>query len=505
MHALLIAETTPKLMKLAAFARTTAPDVHWTTATTGAFSVAVDKVDTKNQQPRLKLKHKLPLNRIITMAADVNTVYLATDPNGRGELLAADVAEQLLGRYPELQVYRLRLDRLTSPAFRKAFAASSCIDQRTAESMRVARMLNFLVQSRTQQLTGRPGGRAVLPLLAEVAGMQRPGQARIRLRLASGLELLSDFGPVEQVADVFEQVRTHVPVMDVRSEKWVRHPPARYDVNRLQQDGCRLLGMRGIEVASQTEQLYCGGYIARDHVFDADYVMQARSELEAFGDAPAEMQQGKTGAWIESLVVSPCIVPVNLPCLPSDVPKPVRPVYRLIWANTLCSFAQPMHVRVDSVELDVDGLRFRGEATVPLSLGFDNVSFGLFYCRGSRNSIGDVRDVEDARMFGGGPFESEVLQRLTMPLRSPAVTIRAAENAGYIGFDGPELVVLEYGETVLQKLRDNVPQLLDDGMFTATELYLESDRDVRELVGPWCRWAEQVSTAVKKRGVAYLR
>jgi DNA topoisomerase IA len=358
--------------------------------------------------------------------------------------------------------------------------------------MRVSRIINFLVSTRIQTLTGRPSGRAVLPLLGQVSCAERSGQARIRLRLGSGVSFVSDFYAEQQVRSVLERVRLEVPVFRVESVETELSPPFLYDVWRLQRDGCRVLGARAIEVASQLEQLYHGGYVARDHTVSEQYVASARAELAAFGDAAGEVPELLTGT-----------VPTNLRCLPSDVPKPVRQVYRLIWANTLCAFGQPMRVQRETACFTIDGVRFRAESIVPLSAGFDHVGFGLFYRRGH---IGQSRAVEEARMFGSGPFEHELLDTLQLRLSNPALALKAAENIGYIGFDGPEVTVLELGAAVLDTVRKQVPQLLDAGLFDAVERHLDVDgRDPQELLESWSRWAESVTRAVKRRSVAYLR
>lgn len=493
MHALIIAETTPKLMKLASFARTTVRDHHWKSATTGAFTVAVDRFDFHNRQPRLKLKHKVQLNRIVALTADVDAVYIATDPTARGDLLAADLSDQLLARYPDRQIYRLRLQQLTAQDFSSAMQVSVPINSRYVDSMRVSRSLNFLVRTRVETLTGRPSGRAVLPLLARLAGLERPGQSRLRVRLASGVEFVSQFGPTESVAAVLEKLRSwgEVPRLQVTKAQQLLEPPELYRVWRLQQDGCRILGARAIEIASQTEQLYSSGYIGVDHQVDRAYRDEVRRELQGYGDAAAA-----------DCEVAAAIVPVQIRCLPSDVPKPVRPVYRLIWANTLCSFGRSMQVECEEATFVVDGLRFSARSCIPLSRGFDRTSFGLFYRRGR---IGQTRAIEESRMFGGGPFESELLQNLALPYDNPAYVIKAATNLEYIGFDGVEALVLEPGRSVLQTVEHSLPQLLDRQMFAATETFLRSRHDPYELVEPWSWWAETVAKPVKKREVAYLR
>lgn len=251
MHALLIAESTPKLMRLASFARTVVPEIHWQTVTTGAFTRTVDRFDTRTMRATFKSKHKMQVNRIVALATDAEVVWIATDPTPRGELLAADLADHILDRYPDRQIRRLRINRMTSEAFRAAYDNYDTINRRKADSMRVSRVINFLVSTRIESLTGKPSGRAVLPLLSQVRQMERDGQARIRLRLGSGVQFISEFCPEQAVRNVLERVRTEVPRFTVETAEWTLEPPVLYDTWRLQQDGCRVLGARAIEVASQ--------------------------------------------------------------------------------------------------------------------------------------------------------------------------------------------------------------------------------------------------------------
>ena len=462
MHALLITETTPKLMKLSAFARTTVRDNHWKVVTTGAFTVA-----------------------------DADIVYLATDPTPRGDLLAVDVAEQILARYPERQLQRLRVNEMTESAFAAGMQETTPLNGANASSLRVGRILNHLVSTRVQALTGRPSGRAVLPLLSRIAELERPG-GRIVVMLTSGVRFES--ATIEKPAAVFDQIGAEVPRFTIENQQLTLPSPRPYRTATLQRDGCRILGARAIEVASQTEQLYHGGYIAQDRALDEPYVEAGRRELVTFGDVPGERVPG--GRFI---------VPVDLQLLPSDVPRPIRPVYRLIWANTLCSLARSMPVRIERAAFVLGGARFTAESVVPLEQGFDHASFGLFYRRGC---IGKSQTVDTRRAFGPGPFEHELLDDIgdLLPYKNPALVLKAAENLGYIGFDGQEVVILDYGRTVLETVETNVPQLLDGQCFASTERYLEaSEHDPSELIEPWSRWADCVSRAVKKRGVAYLR
>lgn len=492
MHALIVAEATPRLNKLASFARTAASDHHWLSAVTGSFTVTIDKFDTKALTARYRLRDKAKLNRVVGMAADVDAVYLAMDTTPRGDLLAADVAEYLLSRYPDRQVYRLQLRSLTLEHFREAFADVTPVGSGGAEQMRVSRIINHLVGSRVETLTGRPSGRAVLPLTARLAELERTGRSRMRVRLTSGVEFTSDFAETARVATVAERLQKwgEVPRLVITKRNETLAPPSLYSTEGLQHDACLVLGVRAIEAASQTAQLYDAGYLARFHPIDDRYRTEAREELEGFGDVVGDGPVG-TG-----------VVPVHLRCLPSDVPKPVRCLYRIVWANTLCSFGCAMQMEVEDAEFVVDGLRFRASSYVPQSRGFDRASLGLFYRRGR---IGKTRAIENRRMFGGGPFEYELIAGLGLPVDNPAYVIKAASNLEYIGFDGIETVLMDHGRFVLDTVGKSIPQLLDRDLFASTETFLKSQHDPGELVEPWATWADAVLKPVKKREIAYLR
>ena len=492
MHALLIAETTPKLLRLSGLARSIATDLHWKAVTTGAFSVQIDRFDVRTGRPRIKMTNRLQLNRIVTMAADADTVFVATDTTPRGDLLAADLAEHLLSRYPERHIKRLRIDRLTAESFRSAYAVSDHINVGSAESLRVGRIINFLVGSRVQQLTGKPSGRAVLPMLARLVSASRPGQSRIRVRLTDGTCLTSQFGPTERVAQVFAQVRESIPALDIKRSETILSPPQRFSLARLQLEGCRIAAIRSSEVARQATLLYEAGLIARNSTIEPQYIDAAHEILRSFDGVPS----------IDNSPTEPAIVPTDIERLPSTVERHARDVYRIVWATTVASFAKPMRSHVEQGRFEIDRLRFDTTAVTPLEPGFDAVAFGLLYRRGP---IGTVRQVESAQMFGGGPFETELLAMLSPQLYSPAHVIKAAHNLAYLGFDGPEVVLLEHGNTTFDQLICQAPQLLDVDLFDSIERFLASSFDSRELLEPWSRWAGSVTDAVRKKRVAYLR
>jgi DNA topoisomerase IA len=491
MQSLLVAESTPKVMRLLRFAKDLRPDERWVTATTAGFRVRLDRYDVDTGKHSLKVLDRRQMNRIVQAAVECQRVYLATRPNRFGDGLAADLAGQMLSRYPELDIQRLRVDPITESAFRAAIDLATPIGPDDAAAHHAGRIVDFLARAAAQKVASESPGRATLALLALLVRASRPGLARVAVDMANGMRLLSDFVPAEQAEQAHQAGVTDAEWLSETSEVVTLQPPELPSAASIVADASRTLGLRAAEALRQLTLLYELGEVATWQLVSSAYEADAREALELFGSAPG----------CTSLVGAGGCLPVDVGKLPSRIDRPVRDVYRLLWATMLAAFSQPMRVRRTRLRLRVGDVEARGHYSRAIEQGFDSVSFGLLYWR-------DNPEENDTplrmRLYSGGPFEHELLAEASTGIENPTAALMAAANQGYLALDGAEVVLTERGQLLVAALEQHIPQLLDPQFFAATEAVLDSYR-AAELIEPWRKWLNSVKHAVRLGQPAYLK
>jgi len=491
-HALLLGDTTTKVMRIASLARQSVRDYHWNAIITGPLHFQIRKLD-RHHQPQIDIHNRRQLTRIITTANDADVVYLVFDDSPAGELLAADVANQLLSRYPQKVLHRLALSSLTLDGFSRAFTQPRPINHTLVRAEQQRRHLNFLFTHFGEKLTGAIIGRAILPALHVLQELHRPKQSRIMVELQSGVRLKSDFISTEQASRLVNMIRPGMPVghMDVTTKEVEMPPPEHcFTLNTLIPTACEITGARAIEVLSQLSQLY-----------DAGFVTTASGELVASHTVHEliEVLVGKEAVGSHKQHYG--IVPTSIETFPDHIPKPVRHLYRIIWARTLQAHSTTMRGLLCTGSVVVNGVRLTGESYVPVQNGHDHFSFGLFYRRGHISSVVTVASVS---LSGGWPYEWELLRKFEqcgLGFESAARVIKALENAHYIEAIGPEVATTHDGRTALAAVADKTPLLLDLHIYRNTEQQLVAMRDgldVGDVPARWDAWFRKQISAVKK-------
>ena len=120
------------------------------------------------------------------LAADVDRVYLAPDPDREGEAIAWHLREALKGRVPADHFYRVTYNEITPPAIRAAFANPGELNLRRVDSQQARRVLDRVV------------GYKVSPILwRRIRGANSAGRVQsVALRLVCEREkALQDFKP----------------------------------------------------------------------------------------------------------------------------------------------------------------------------------------------------------------------------------------------------------------------------------------------------------------------
>lgn len=105
------------------------------------------------------------IERELRASARGRSVFIATDDDAEGDVIARDVADAV--RSEASQVARVRLTALSAEAVRRAFAAPEPMDARNARHGDARRILDRLI-GHTFSRKGAPAGRILTPLLASM-------------------------------------------------------------------------------------------------------------------------------------------------------------------------------------------------------------------------------------------------------------------------------------------------------------------------------------------------
>lgn len=490
-RALLIGDTTPKTMHIASLARQVAREYRWQSIVTGPLQFHIGK-QARRHQPRIEVQNRRQLTRIIAAAVDADVIYVAMDDTPNGELLAGDLTDEILSRYPDKAIYRLGLPRLSLDCFRAAFREPRSIDHTIVKAERARRHLNHVFRHYGEKATGMVTGRAIIPALVVLNAQHRPNASRLRIETDTGLRLVSDAVSDETAYRFAEEPPHELDAIAVETRRIEVPPPPCFTLQTLVPTACDVTRASSVEVTSQLDQLYAAGLISlpyRATAIDSDAIRNVIALL---------VGQTAVGPEIPHYGISP----VSIETLPDSVPRIVRDVYRVIWARTLQAHSTTMTAQFETATAIVRGVRFVGESYVPIERGHDAFSFGLFYNRRHVPNHATVVAVTNQR---GWPRESELLRefvRLDLGFESPARVLRALYNASYAVLDRNEVALLPDGVTLLEALGRSLPTLLDLELYRNTERQLVAMRtglDVGDIVERWDAWFREALGVKKER------
>jgi DNA topoisomerase-1 len=165
------------------------------------------------------------------------------------------------------------------------------------------------------------------------------------------------------------------------------------------------------------------------------------------------------------------IRPTSINRDPSEIPKPVRQLYRMIWARTLAACSISAKVRQEIASFKVDGVSFEAEGLEVVDPGYDRVGLGQFL----RKQVfpPDLKFEAAHAIKGSWSTEAEFIEALApMKLDSPAYVIKALENNDYIEFDGTRIVPTKLGLEMLTEVKQVMPEFASPMFFTQVEYRL---------------------------------
>lgn len=121
------------------------------------------------------------VQRELRVAAKNRTVFVATDDDAEGDVIARDVAAALQG--VATQITRIRIRSITPAGVREALGAHEPVDPRQARQGDARRILDRLI-GHTFSRKGAPAGRILTPMLASMR-RRAPVVGVVRLVVAS--------------------------------------------------------------------------------------------------------------------------------------------------------------------------------------------------------------------------------------------------------------------------------------------------------------------------------
>ncbi len=351
------------------------------------------------------------IQKLKTLLAEADELYLATDEDREGEAIAWHLAEVLK---PKVPVRRMVFHEITAPAIEEAFRNPRDLDTRLVDAQEARRILDRLVGydvSRVLWLKvarGLSAGRVQSVAVRIVvererermafrsagywgidAALVKDGESQtfpaavVTLdgsRVATGRDFRSNGEVVDNVVVLTEETApalaaeledTALVVSSVETKPYTRRPYAPFRTSTLQQEAGRKLRFTSTRTMSAAQRLYENGYITymrTDSVTLSESAIEtARGEIDRLHgpryipERPRTYATTAKGAQEAHEAIRPAGERWKTP---AEVAREVSPdearVYELIWKRTLAS--QMPDARGETVSVRIDGTTPSGRA-----------------------------------------------------------------------------------------------------------------------------------------------
>lgn len=393
---LIIAETSQKARTIGAIARQLDPENSWRVFSTGYRIAFLDpnklSVERGTFALNWKFEGKRYFNKFFQDVIPATMVWIATNPDPAGELLASQIKHQIEDRVPDKPIRRIWPNELTPGAIGRWLRSPDEVDETTAAAeearLVIERWMRFAMGDFLQEATGTPitlGASAAM--LLWTIGTTR--QWAVDTTLPNG-PVIRQSGLTEEQAEQFVK---DLDDLDTVSKPGTLAAPEPFNTWTFLEAGYRIMGLTAPELMASADQLYEQGIITYPRTFaswiPAPFVEEIRNYiLPMLGEKMVDKGHRKP---LQSLgpyyteAIRPTVITVD----PSKVHPSIRNVYRLIWAQTLASQS------VAAVGVDVDVRLFGTDHKATDSYfdvsepGFRRLGMGLL---GSLEPHGDPDD-----------------------------------------------------------------------------------------------------------------
>src|SRR2546423_1536941 len=352
-------------------------------------------------------------------AKEVETIYLAADPDREGEAICQHLAEEIVPKKPATPAFRVMFNEITKRAVQEAFEHPKQIDANMVDAQQARRVLDRLVGYKVSPLLCRTIGgclsagrvqsvalRMVVErereieafkkteywtIAANVAGKQPPAFDARLLKVGEQTVKTSGFdqdlkkteiliGNDETANEIVAEARQQTFVVDeVTTKERKRNPVPPFITSKLQQEAARKLGFAVKRTMMIAQHLYEGVEIGAEG--SVGLITYMRTDSTRVGEAALSEVRGfinqQYGAnYLPEKAVHyrskkdaqdahEAIRPTDVAHTPDSLAQYLKPeelkLYRLIWQRFVAS--QMMPALFDQTTIDIKAGRFVFRAT----------------------------------------------------------------------------------------------------------------------------------------------
>src|SRR2546421_3473259 len=352
-------------------------------------------------------------------AKEVETIYLAADPDREGEAICQHLAEEIVPKKPAIPAFRVMFNEITKRAVQEAFEHPKQIDANMVDAQQARRVLDRLVGYKVSPLLCRTiGGRLSAgrvqsvalrmvverereieafkkteywTIAANVAGKQPPAFDARLLKVGEQTVKTSGFdqdpkkteiliGKDELANEIVAEAKQQTFVVDeVTTKERKRNPVPPFITSKLQQEAARKLGFAVKRTMMIAQHLYEGVEIGAEG--SVGLITYMRTDSTRVGEAALDEVRGfinqQYGAnYLPETAVHyrskkgaqdahEAIRPTDVTRTPDSVAQYLKPeelkLYRLIWQRFVAS--QMMPALFDQTTIDIKAGRFVFRAT----------------------------------------------------------------------------------------------------------------------------------------------
>lgn len=486
---LVVAETDPKAKTIAGILRNNNRDTIWVSVPLTGVKLEWPRKGRSagfdsDFRPLYDFRNRTALNRMLTEAQEAVNVLIAFEDDGYGESFAYHTKREIIGKWPNKSVRRMRLRSLTGAAVKHALDNIDDVDDVKAKAFDAKRVLDRMIGFRLKKPVGFVVGRAMSPALSvfkEVWGspVRSFVAASFKHGLFGGDSVVFRTAPMSSrlTQEIIDATHATHLVFEEEAEVLVLPTPAPLDSRAVLDRAAQEYGLKAIEVVNQAQHLYHLGYITRlDGAgvgMDWEYVRSALIHLKTL---VGQSYCRTNFSHIEGK--SDCCRPTDINVDPSKIPTPVRPLYRLLWASSLAACS--VHARVERKIISFDvptsagPVQFQAESYKIVEPGFTRASMGLLMPGHELPSI-DSLELSSVDSFEAWPTEQEAMVELSQRLGidNPVYLLKALENNEYILYDRQSVYPTLGGLRMLDAVSEAAPELADPGFFAQSEYRLD--------------------------------
>ncbi len=500
------------------------------------------------------------LRELKRLAAALEHVFLATDPDREGEAIAYHLANEI--RPTNDNVQRVLFNEITEQAVREAIRQPRSIDLEKVEAQKARRVMDRLVGYQVSPFLwktvyrGLSAGRVQSVALRivcereeEISGFvpREYWSLEVEFRTKEGETFRSrlvKFNGEDVVIPDEGSAQKHVAslegleyvISDIRKKEVERHPYPPYTTSTLQQDGARRLGMTTKQIMAVAQQLYEGvdlpegragliTYMRTDSTRLANTAVQEVRQFIAdnyglkYVPSKARFYRSKKSAQD----AHEAIRPTSMRRSPRDVASYLTPnqkkLYKLIWNRFVACQMSSARLLRSVLEVTAGAYLFRTTGSVVKFRGFMQVydiekekEEGVFLPEaietGERVELATLAPQQHFTKPPPHYNESSLVKELdNKGIGRPstyALIISTLLDRKYVDREGRSLIATDLGKTVNQILVEQFPNIFNVGFTARMEEELdqiesgEKDR-LRVLEDFYGPFSDAVQRAMEKK------